>query len=446
VTRRGAARPQSFPSETARLREWQTLHLEGASLEGPEARALAERLSSERKLTIRELRSGLELEATSYVGSVRLGALGVVIEPKLAGGPLLRLFRYAHGLGDLTLLPPTGHEGAEPLFQDLIVAQLCAEARELLARGLSRRYVERDEALSSPRGRLDLRRLAASGGVTSGTLPCRHHARTEDWPLNRVLRAGLGLAADVAADPTLSREARSLEARMAPRVGLVALSGSSLAQARRSLDRLSSELAPALALVELLADGSGVTPGEHGTAQLPGFLFDMSRFFQALLGRFLRENLPALDVHEERSLGELLRYAPGHNPRGRPAPRPRPDFALLDRGRVVALLDAKYRDLWAEPLPREMLYQLAIYALSQGPRGSAAILYPSLDPAAIEAKIELREPFGPWGLRSVVLRPVPLDELDRLLVSAPLPGAGAARAALALALAFGGAGGRSSGG
>jgi 5-methylcytosine-specific restriction endonuclease McrBC regulatory subunit McrC len=48
----------------------------------------------------------------------------------------------------------------------LIIQQLHAEARELIERGLSRRYVETVEALASPRGRIDLNQLAASGTTT----------------------------------------------------------------------------------------------------------------------------------------------------------------------------------------------------------------------------------------------------------------------------------------
>ena len=51
------------------------------------------------------------------------------------------------------------------LFQDLLVAQLHAEVRELVARGLRRRYVARSEELASPRGRID---MLQNGGRARG--------------------------------------------------------------------------------------------------------------------------------------------------------------------------------------------------------------------------------------------------------------------------------------
>jgi 5-methylcytosine-specific restriction enzyme subunit McrC len=184
-----------------------------------------------------------------------------------------------------------------------------------------------------------------------------------------------------------------------------------MAGARRHLDRLSTAYAPALRLAELLYACSAVSLDGAATTDLPGFLFDINRFFQALMERFLKESLPNFDVKAEHGLAEMMRYVPGLNPRGRKSPTPRPDFLISGGGKVSALLDAKYRDLWERDLPRDMLYQLAIYALSQPKAATAAILFPTIIADATPALIEIRDPVRAGALGYVGVRPVVLGEL-----------------------------------
>lgn len=99
-------------------------------------------------------------------------------------------------------------------FEDLLVAQLNAEAQELRARGLRRSHIARNEHLASPRGRIDIQQLALDGGRITATLPCRHYPRIEDTLLNRVLVAGLTLAASLANNIALRRESTRLAAQI----------------------------------------------------------------------------------------------------------------------------------------------------------------------------------------------------------------------------------------
>jgi len=112
-------------------------------------------------------------------------------------------------------------------------------------------------------------------------------------------------------------------------------------------------------------------------------------------------------------------------------------------GRVVAMLDAKYRDLWEHDLPREMLYQLAIYALSREALGGASatassvILYPTLTVGAREARIEILDPVRGRERATVVLRPVDVKQLSDLVALPPTAASADAQRRFALQLCFG---------
>jgi 5-methylcytosine-specific restriction enzyme subunit McrC len=186
------------------------------------------------------------------------------------------------------------------------------------------------------------------------------------------------------------------------------------------MNRLTVAYEPAISLIEILLESSGVSlQGALPQTTVPGFLFDMNRFFQRLLGRFLRENLPDHHIQEDKAIRGMMAYSPDYNPRACRAPAPRPDYCIKTNDGKTLLLDAKYRDLWLEDLPREMLYQLAIYALSQKPPGRATILYPTMDTAARDSVVRIYEPSSGNPRAEIVQRPVNLARLAALLPPRP---------------------------
>ena len=426
------------------LTEWETVspqtrdELAGFFLDGSAGcRRVIATLNASGMLCLTELKSGLEVSAASHVGRVRIGNLNITVLPKLKSASLLRLLRYAYGFRRLELISDSLHVVDKCGFEDLLISQLNAEAQELISRGIQRAYGRQDERLATPRGRINIDRLVLDGGTVTATLPCQHFPRREDTFLNRVLMAGLRLAGTVAGVLELRRESRRLASLMEEQVSRINLDVTVLNQAARQLTRLTTAYVPSLSIIRLLVEAQGIVLEGHTlTTTLPGFLFDMNTFFQTLLSRFLKDNLADCTVRDEHGLKGMMRYNPAFNPQRRQSPTPRPDYAIMRRGQLLSLLDAKYRELWERTLPREMLYQLVVYAISHRNQLQSSILYPTTNPLAKEARIDVTDPIFGKHLGQVCLRPVNLGRIEEL-VSTNTVAAGRERAAYARQLALG---------
>lgn len=379
-----------------------------------ENRRLASRLTN--CLELRETIEGLEVISNSYVGRIDLGPLRISINPKLEAMPLSRLFRYAYGLRDLSVVDETRAFTERQGLQDLLISLLLVEVEELAHRGLARSYVQRSEPLASPRGQILIEAIVNRGGLREPWLDCRHFERRADWRLNRVLRAGLRLAIRITGDFDLRRKAHRLSAMLSDIDDAPFLTISEVNSVAAELTRLTEAYRPSLTLIGLLLGELGSafdeTPHAHRT---PGFLFDMNRFFQRLLSKFLRENLTEGRIVDEFAIQSLFSYVRSHNPLRHGTPKPRPDYALFVKDEPALFLDAKYRDIWATNLPHTWLYQLALYALAS-PSRESILLYACMSREASDQCIELREPISWSGQTSnVLVRPVPLLELAQIV-------------------------------
>ena len=404
------------------LVEWQTLEPEASSLKGivPIFDRIAERtvveLQSTGKLEILQLRTGIKIRASSWVGRVTLGNLTITVRPKIEGAPLLNLLRYSYSLRDLETFSQTKYDIAHGSFQDLIVVRLADEIDELLSRGLHRHYMRFDHELARPSGRINFVELARNIASAKSPLYCTYFNRSDRVLLNCVLLAGLRLAARVTVDKQLTVRVLRLTQVLAESVPVIQLTSRELGKARKAIDRRTTAYRSALVLINILLEGMGTSIGESSEmVPLGGFLFDMNRFFQALISRFLHDELADFSIQDEHTLKGIFEYDKANNPRRHRAIVPRPDFAVLSHGKVIEFLDTKYIDLWETPPPANILYQLVIYAMSKSTsKPRSTILFPTLAAEAVEQVILLKDPKEGSRRAEVVLRPVNLFELEKL--------------------------------
>jgi len=403
------------------IKEWEDIKPEKGNvlfhryIEDEVSRHTIDVLNEKGILNIVELKNGLAISSNSYVGKIRIGPFQINIHPKIEGMPLYRLLKYAYGLRDLHIFDEAIHDIDSFPFYDLLIYQLYSEIEDLVFRGLNKKYIKKREDLESPRGKIDFNTLATRT-ITSATLPCIYFERCEDNELNRVLIAGIHLSLGLTEDPGLRIRLHRLRKSMEESIGLIELNRAVLIKTIKSVDRLSERYKPALELINILFESQGIQL-EDGSAymKLNGFFFDMNMFFQSLLSKLMKEYLEGFTIRDEYTLHEMFAYTPGFNPQKRYAPRPRPDFAVMKGSKINCLLDAKYRDLWETKLPREILYQLSIYAVSGIGNSTAKIMYPSMSPAAKLQKIDIKNPATGIKYAEVMLQPVSLTTVAKLI-------------------------------
>lgn len=399
------------------LTEWQ----EAVPASYPELRNLrlsatdetiVERLERRGVWKVRERRDGLSVETKSFVGFVQVGSLQLNIQPKLSADLFVSLLRYALDLTQFEHTEEQDIPGTLHAMQDLLVLQLAAEVARLMRRGLHRNYVVREERGQRPRGRLRFDDLAKhpAGGIAD--IAYRIFERSDDVLPNQVLLAGLRLAGLVAIAPPARMRVQALAADLRTGITPVRLETETFRRLDRSRNRLTDQYEPAFRLIAHLHRGSGLALSQtDDVLRAPGFLFDMNVLFQDTVGKFLVEHLPELEVVQQHRLAQMFQYQADFNPRRKKAPTPRPDYVVMRDGQVVAIADAKYRDLWTTELPAGMLYQLSVYALSYPHCSRATILYPTAASDAREARIDLRDMVTGARRGEVCLRPVNLARL-----------------------------------
>lgn len=363
-----------------------------------------------RKLLIRELLSGLEIETFSHIGSVGLSGLRVSIIPKIGLANVMGMVRYAYAFHPDSLTTSVDYAQADRGLADLLAEALLRQVERLARRGLSSFYRETEELLLSPRGRLCMQSAARRMGRVAIT--CRYDDYTANSPLNQALAEGLRLAALVVCDRDLAfRLQRARDRYFAEQTG-IQLSERSVQNLLNSLDRRTSHYREPLTLVKLVVEGCHLSRHQsEGSATQYSFLLNMNVLFERFLERYFHRTSPfGYSVLTQASQSGHFRYV--LNPHRWNTPTLRPDLVFLKRGRVLAVGDAKYKNRTDNPPHPSDLYQLTMYGLSfaREPERKVFLFHPlKAGQTDQPVRIEYGVPGSPRV--SICLLGVPVDKI-----------------------------------
>jgi 5-methylcytosine-specific restriction enzyme subunit McrC len=369
------------------LHEWEVRTFKGLHL-SEDDHQLAGRLreGGEGRLEVDDLRDGLRVRATAWVGVVRFRNLEVRITPKLAGDQigLVRLLECVSGIE--ALRKPKGEIGLDASGTNLLelVSLLLADATEhVLRRGLLAGYIEREEAIPVVRGRIlaDAQVLKRFGVIDR--VHCRFDELEHDVDENRLLSGALRVAARHATTPSLHRRLTRLRAVFDPICDADRLD---LPATRKGLsyNRLNSHYERAHQLAWLVLDGLGVDDLlARGATRSFAFLLNMNRLFERFVERLVEAALPPSEyrVDVQHAHSSIIRDLDADKPYGRVIP----DVVVRRReassGRRTAI-DAKYKLYDEKRVAASDIYQSFLYAYALGGKDGenlpkALLFYPA---------------------------------------------------------------------
>ncbi|TVR25229.1 MAG: hypothetical protein EA396_00170 [Anaerolineaceae bacterium] len=357
---------------TVELPEWGDAFLPDVSLSEDDQR-LAQTLHG---VEIREMRDGLYIKASSWIGVVRFEAFVLRIRPKLINIDIMRMLLIAGGLDRLKRYRAKRDYELRDTNMSLfdLVALLLADTCTIIARdGLLHGYIVEEDDLPVVRGRLRFTDQIRRRYGQVNRLECRyddHHANVIE---NRILHTALALCRRYVQHPIVrNRIQRLLDTFSA--VSQPLEQNWQAVRADMTYNRLNARYKEAHALAWIILAGLNAKDVlAAGNFRGFAFLLDMNPLFEKFVEVLVRHVLR----HEPIEIQAQL-TATGHiwdAERNQAYKRLRPDLLLTTASNLSLVIDAKYKRYDAKKLHEGDIYQTFLYTYAF--RNAEAITLPS---------------------------------------------------------------------
>jgi 5-methylcytosine-specific restriction enzyme subunit McrC len=335
---------------------------------------------------------GRQLHARQMVGLIAAPGCSLEILPKIDGAEgeagvrrrLVRMLDVALGL-DLDLGTAASMARQDETLLDVLIRHFADGLLAQVRRGLPRRYLQCEDDLPALRGRLDVARQFTRNIVRPDRLACRFDQLDPDTPLMRIMAAAVVACTKHARGAETQR--RLVELRHAL-TDIPLLPTARLPWRDVRIDRSNRRWASLFALAKLLLGRHWQDTG-HDAAKPDGLtlLFPMNDLFEAYIAALLRRAMAGSGV-EVSAQGGGLHCLGAHTgallERGTHFAT-RPDILLRKDGRVVAIIDTKWKRLAADPLGKGGVAQGDVYQMMAYARlyrcPELMLLYPAVEGA-----------------------------------------------------------------
>ena len=309
-----------------------------------------------------------DLRPSSYIGTVCIGGLSVVVRPKIPVDRVMFLITYALDPRHWRQYPFDLTPDTDVL--ESIIPAFTHHIREAVRRGLLQGYRREEEALHTVRGRIRFdEQIKRRFGVPL-PIEVAFDEFTEDIEENRLLKTALHRLAHL---PVRSTRARGDVSALRPVFDAVGLGAYSRGVPEVHYTPLNNHYRSAVELARLIIDNSSLELF-HGKVTGASFMLDMNQVFEKFLYVALGESLELSESQWKTQKHLTLDEAKSINLY--------PDLFWHISNRALFVGDAKYKRITSTDFPNADIYQMLAYCTAANlPSGLLIYAKGESDPA-----------------------------------------------------------------
>jgi len=305
-------------------------------------------------LKISELKDGLAITSSSFVGIANFSEFSVIVEPKILmkRENLFGMVNFTFGLDDWKHFPDEfSPETNENYLIDIIIHTFTKQCEVLVKQGLYKSYVTHQDDLSYLRGKLLLKQQLKNFLQNKPKFACEYDELEYDNLENQILLFCLNRSYNITKHAGLRKQIRMLIFQLSSVVSDKYITKNDFKKLHYT--RQNSHYLQAHELSKLIIESSGIVDFYSDRIhRVESFFVDMNKIFEKFVFRlfdvYLKSEYKAIPQK-----GEMIWQVEGGARRGI-----RPDILLKNRhSSEVIVADTKYKD----KLDDSDLYQIGFY-------------------------------------------------------------------------------------